>query len=121
MSNSATCAKRDHSAQLGGPIQSCIERKLQAALVPAHLQVINESHSHNVPKGSETHFKVVAVSSMFEGKALLARHRLINGLLSEELEAGVHALSIVAKTASEWEKAEGAVPPSPACRGGSQK
>ena len=28
-------------------------------------QVINESYMHNVPKGSETHFKVVVVSPEF--------------------------------------------------------
>jgi len=105
----------------GGPVRQSIQDKLQAALAPAHLQVINESSSHNVPKGSETHFKVVAVSALFEGKALLARHRLINRILSEELDTGVHALSIVAKTMTEWEKVQGAVPASPACMGGSKK
>lgn len=105
----------------GGPVQQSIQDKLHAALTPAHLQVVNESSSHNVPKGSETHFKVVAVSALFEGKALLARHRLINGILSEELDTGVHALSIVAKTTTEWEKVQGAVPASPACMGGSKK
>jgi len=104
-----------------GPVQKSIQDKLQDALTPAHLQIINESSSHNVPKGSETHFKVVAISALFEGKGLLARHRLINGILKEELDTGVHALSIVAKTASEWEKVQGAVPASPACRGGSKK
>jgi BolA protein len=106
---------------MSGPVQQSIQDKLQVALSPVHLQVINESSSHNVPKGSETHFKVVAVSALFEGKALLARHRLINGVLSEELDAGVHALSIVAKTMTEWEKVQGAVPASPACMGGSKK
>ena len=33
-------------------------------LFPVH-QVINESYMHNVPKGSETHFKVVVVSPEF--------------------------------------------------------
>lgn len=102
-------------------MQRSIEGKLTAALKPVHLQVLNESGSHNVPKGSETHFKCVIVSSEFEGKALLARHRLVNTLLSDELGCGVHALSIVAKTAPEWERAQGAVPASPACMGGSKK
>ena len=32
----------------------------------SQFQVINESYMHNVPKGSETHFKVVVVSGKFE-------------------------------------------------------
>ncbi len=109
------------AGNVSNPVQRSIEGKLTAALQPVHLQVLNESGSHNVPQGSETHFKCVIVSSQFEGKALLARHRLVNTLLSDELGAGVHALSIIAKTAAEWEKAQGAVPASPACLGGSKK
>ncbi|MEZ5448086.1 MAG: BolA family protein [Thiolinea sp.] len=33
---------------------------------------------HNVPPSSESHFKVTIVSDEFEGKALVARHRMIN-------------------------------------------
>jgi stress-induced morphogen len=49
---------------------------------------------HSVPKGSETHFKVVIVSDMFKEKSLLERHRTVNQLLDDELKSGVHALSI---------------------------
>ena len=73
---------------------------------------------HNVPRGSETHFKVVVVSDKFVSLPLIKRHRLVNDVLAEELAAGVHALSIVAKTVEQWEKANKDVEPSPACRGG---
>jgi BolA protein len=86
-----------------------------------HLQVINESGMHNVPRGSETHFKVVVVSRGFEAMTLIKRHRTLHGLLAEELGGGVHALSLLCKTPDEWEKAEGAVPASPACMGGSKR
>ena len=49
-------------------VQARIEQKLQSAFVPAMLQVVNESHMHSVPPGSETHFKVVVVSDRFAGK-----------------------------------------------------
>ncbi len=49
---------------------------------------------HSVPKGSETHFKVVVISDMFKDKSLLERHRTVNQLLDDELKNGVHALSI---------------------------
>ena len=47
-----------------------IERKLTEGLDAVHLEVINESGQHNVPAGSESHFKVVVVSGDFEGKKL---------------------------------------------------
>ena len=84
------------------------------------LDVANESHMHSVPKNSETHFKVTVVSAAFEGKTLVARHRLVNGLLKDELAGGVHALSIHAYTPSQWSERGGEIPQSPPCRGGSK-
>src|ERR1035441_2163610 len=102
-------------------VQMRIEEKLRAALSPSVLDVVNESSSHSVPKGSETHFKEVIVSSAFEGKLPLARHRLVYGVLDDEMaqKPGVHALSIIAKTPEEWARDE-AVRESPECHGGSK-
>merc|ERR1719239_1941136 len=72
---------------------------------------------HNVPKESETHFKVVVVSDGFQGKSLIQRHRSVNSALSSQLSSGVHALSIVAKTSEEWQKMTQEIEPSPNCRG----
>ena len=47
---------------------------------------------------SETHFNLVIVSDKFENVALIDRHRMINEAVKDELENGVHALSIKAKT-----------------------
>ena len=55
---------------------------------PLHLEVINESKNHNVPKNSETHFKVVVVSTKFDGLKLIERHRAVNTLLRDELKTG---------------------------------
>ncbi|XP_041970332.1 bolA-like protein DDB_G0274169 [Aricia agestis] len=101
-----------------GIIANSIKTKLQTALQTKHLDVINESYMHNVPKGAETHFKVVVVSSQFEGLPLIKRHRLVNETLKEELQNGVHALSIVAKTPDQWESSDQIVESSPNCRGG---
>lgn len=100
-----------------GPVSGSIHRKLMEAIRTEHIEVINESSSHNVPKGSETHFKVVIVSPDFEGLSLIARHRKVNTVLEEELRTGVHALSIKAKTPEQWSKSNH-VEPSPNCRGG---
>ena len=55
-------------------IKNLIEIKLQP-LRPQFLEVINESHMHNVSEESESHFKVTIVSDEFNGKIILARHR----------------------------------------------
>ena len=95
-----------------------IERKLAEGLNLAHLQVLDESGNHNVPPGSESHFKVVAVAEDFAAERLLARHRRINALLAEELAGPVHALSIHAYTPEEWRARFAAAPLSPPCLGG---
>lgn len=99
------------------PIQTRIETKITEEIVPRHLAVVNESGMHNVPPGSETHFRVLVVSADFAGESRISRHRRILSLLAEELAGGVHALAIDAWTPEEWERA-GAPSVSPACRGG---
>lgn len=91
------------------------------ALAPLRLDVINESHMHNVPDGSESHFKLVVVSDAFDGANLVARHRTINRLLAEQLQGGVHALSMHTHTPAEWQARGGQVPESPPCMGGKAK
>lgn len=53
------------------PVETAIASCLQDNLAPVHLEVVNESYMHNVPKGAETHFKVLVVSDKFEGQALI--------------------------------------------------
>ncbi len=56
------------------PMESSIRDKLTTHFSPNHLEIFNESYMHNVPKGSETHFKVVVVSDKFESTSLLQVH-----------------------------------------------
>ena len=96
-------------------VQQTIETKLAAGLNPLHLEVINESHQHNVPAGSESHFKVVLVSEAFEGKSLVSQHRMVYSLLTEEMEGQVHALALHTYSPSTWKSVS---PQSPECLGG---
>jgi len=98
--------------------QSTIEDKLASSLDLQHLEVINESDNHNVPAGSESHFKVVLVSDDFSGQRLIQRHRTINQILSAELSGSVHALAMHTYTSAEWFEKHGDVPLSPPCLGG---
>ncbi|XP_041485554.1 bolA-like protein DDB_G0274169 [Lytechinus variegatus] len=100
-----------------GPVESSIRDKLMQKFQPSHLEVINESNMHNVPRGSETHFKVVVVSEAFDNESLITRHRLVNEVLKTELDGPVHALSIQAKTPSQW-SSNATVTKSPPCLGG---
>ncbi|WP_162045706.1 BolA family protein [Vibrio taketomensis] len=99
-------------------IEETIKTKLHQQLSPIHLDVINESYMHNVAPGSESHFKVVVVSEQFEGLRLLARHRLVNQTLADELANSIHALAIHTYTPEEW-KTQQSAPNSPMCLGGS--
>ncbi len=99
-------------------IQTQIEQKIQQAMQPDFLQVVNESHLHNVPPGSESHFKVTVVSAQFNGKMLIARHRQINGILAEELNGKIHALALHTLTPEEHFAKGGKVAESPLCIGG---
>lgn len=54
-----------------GPVEKAITETLQENLSPVHLEVINESYMHNVPKDAESHFKVLVVSEKFENVPLI--------------------------------------------------
>lgn len=102
-------------------IQDVIEMKLRDELQPKFLKVINESDMHNVPRGSESHFKVTIVSDRFDGLRLVARHRLVNQTLADELANHIHALAIHTYTREEWQQKNQEIPESPMCLGGSRK
>nr|XP_055067873.1 bolA-like protein 1 [Misgurnus anguillicaudatus] len=101
------------------PVETTIRTKLNQSLTPEHLEVLNESHMHAVPPGSESHFRVLVVSPKFEGLSLLQRHRLVNEALKEELSTCVHALAIQAKTPQQW-SSNPSLAKSPPCLGGSK-
>jgi BolA protein len=105
--------------KIGVDLYRRIEQKLRDRLAPLVIEVINESSMHSVPKGSETHFKVVVVSDAFTGKSPVERHRLIYQALTEELASGIHALAITSRTPQEWQNSD-AVTATPACLGGSR-
>ncbi|KAK2156668.1 hypothetical protein NP493_1949g00003 [Ridgeia piscesae] len=99
------------------PVQAGITRKLTEHFQPHHLDIVNESFMHKVPKGSELHFRVVVVSDKFQDKPVIQRHRMVNEVLQEELK-NIIALSISAKTPDQWQDSDQKVGKSPACRGG---
>lgn len=109
------------TASTVGPVQRAVQDRLEGAFAPSWLEVVNESHLHNVPPGSEMHFKVVVVSERFAGLRAIARHRAVHGVLRDQLDGGIHALTITALTPEEWRERDGFVAPSPRCRGGASR
>ncbi|XP_037532649.1 bolA-like protein 1 [Nematolebias whitei] len=100
-------------------VERTIRTKLANVFKPDHLEVLNESHMHAVPPGSESHFRVLVVSSQFQGLPLIQRHRMVNEALKEELRSRVHALAIQAKTPDQW-GSDPTLGKSPSCMGGSR-
>jgi len=53
--------------------------------------------------GGTDHYQVTVISDAFEGKTLLARHRLIMALFQNEIDSGeIHALSLNTHTKNQW-------------------
>ena len=102
-----------------GPREQRINDILNHSLAPTHMELENESHKHSVPANSETHFKILVVSTAFAGKSRIDRQRMVNELLKAELQSGLHALTQRTLTPEEWSAAAQKFE-SPDCLGGSQ-
>lgn len=87
------------------PLSETIKYKLSEVLNPTKIEVVDESHLHaghaGARAGGESHFAVTIVSEKFSGLSRVARHKLVYGILDEELKNGVHALRISAFTPGE--------------------
>ena len=86
-------------------VAQAIRAKLESALAPERLDIVDESHQHAGHAGArpegESHFRVMVVSERFAGLGRVARQRLIHAALAEELQSDIHALAIEAKTPGE--------------------
>ena len=81
-----------------GEVAERMRAKLVAALAPARLEIVDDSHRHaghlGERPGGETHFNVTIVSAAFVGLGRVARQRLVYATLAEELKERVHALQL---------------------------
>ena len=80
-------------------MQERIEQRLENALSPSHLMVVNESYKHKGHAGDdgsgESHFSVVIKSDKFTGITRLERHSIVVKILESEMKA-VHSITISA-------------------------
>jgi BolA family transcriptional regulator, general stress-responsive regulator len=82
-----------------------ITQTLQERLHPSQLTVTDESEQHRGHggwrEGGETHFRIHIVSEAFIGKSRVERHRLVNEVLKDAFDKGLHALAVQAKAPGE--------------------
>lgn len=91
-----------------GPLAQEIHDRLESALTPITLQVINDSASHAGHSGDdgsgESHFTVVVESASFAGQSRLQRQRLVNTALGDIPGQRVHALAIKTYAPGEYRR-----------------
>ena len=84
------------------PTAPALQARLQEALAPTLLEVIDESAAHAGHSGANglgygTHFRVRIASPAFAGRSRVAQHRLVYDALQNFTDAGLHALAIEIK------------------------
>lgn len=96
-------------------MKNIIEQHLQQVFSPEYMQVIDESHlhaGHAHAKEFGSHMAITVVSSVFEGKNRVLRHKSVYKALDEILNPkdgteGLHALRMNLFTPEEWKHQNG--------------
>jgi BolA protein len=88
-----------------GPVASEMRRRLEAALKPTRMDLIDDTEAHRGHGGynpaGESHFSLTIESAAFAGKSRVERQRLVYAALGDLLRERVHALSIKASAPGE--------------------
>lgn len=88
-----------------GPVAREMERRLQAALAPCRITLVDDSEKHRGHGGynpeGESHFRLHVESPAFAGKSRVERQRMVHSALGDLLDSRVHALSIRAVAPGE--------------------
>jgi len=93
------------NAQTTGPVATEMLRRLNSALNPSRIELIDDSEQHRGHGGynpdGESHFTLRIESPEFVGKNRVQRQRMIYAALGELMQGRVHALSIRATLPGE--------------------
>jgi len=85
-----------------------IKAILSAKLHPSALRFRNDSASHashyDGGEDDETHLFIEVISSVFEGVTRVKRQQMVQELIRDEFEQGLHALSLRCLTPEEAAK-----------------
>ena len=92
-------------ARKTGPVATEMLARLNSALSPSSVELIDDSEQHRGHGGynpaGESHFSLRIESPAFVGKSRVQRQRMIYAALGDLMQARVHALSIRAKAPGE--------------------
>ena len=84
--------------------QEKIEQILRQTLAATVVEVEDESALHVGHVGAASgggHYRVMVVSPLFEGKSLVARHRMVYDALATEMQRTIHALALTTLAPSQ--------------------
>ncbi len=88
-----------------GPVAAEMVRRLEGALKPVRLDLIDDSEKHRGHGGynpaGESHFTLVIESGEFAGESRVERQRMVYAALGDLMDGRVHALSIKARAPGE--------------------
>jgi BolA protein len=88
-----------------GPVATEMLRRLNSALSPSRIDLINDSEQHRGHGGynpeGESHFSLSIESPAFTGKSRVERQRMVHKALGDLLHERVHALSVRASAPGE--------------------
>ena len=93
------------NAQRTGPVATEMLRRLEPALQPTRIELIDDSEQHRGHGGynpaGESHFTLRIESAAFAGKSRVERQRMVYAALGDLMDERVHALSIKANAPGE--------------------
>ena len=81
-------------------------RQQLGSLQPQVLEIVDDSAKHAGhagAKGGGGHFRLLIVAEGFAGQSTMARHRMVYQALGDMMKHDIHAMSIVAKTPTEYQ------------------
>ena len=93
------------NARRTGPVATEMLARLNSALLPTRIELIDDSEQHRGHGGynpaGESHFSLSLESRAFSGKSRVERQRMIYAALGDLMKERVHALSICATAPGE--------------------
>jgi BolA protein len=81
-----------------------IKSRLEQALSPTHIDIVDESHLHAGHPGAASgagHFNITVISDKFTGQSAIQRHRMVYLAVDDLMRTEIHALSINAIATDE--------------------
>jgi len=90
-------------------LEEKIIHKLETVISVEYVDILDDTgkHIHHKNFTGGAHLSITIVSSDFDGKSLIERHRLVYKGLKPMIKNEIHALSLKTHTLDEWQKVKG--------------